>query len=332
MRIRLLLPLVCWFLLLSSACTSAATLIPAPIHVKVVISPFLSYSPFFLAQENGYFQEQGLDVAFVKFSSDAEAVPSLLSGELDVSAGIMAANQFNAIAKGNALKYVADKGYYDPASCPANAILIQKSLLDNHVLDTPDKLKGLRVNYRKGSYPGYVMDTFLSSKGVTLQDMQVQNLSEPANTQALTNGAIDLAFSSEPNMSLALNSDKVAVAERVEDITGDKQLAVVLYGPNLLTKNPDTGRRFIKAYLKGVAEFNKGKTDANLNTIAKYTALDRKLLEQACWQPIRADGTIDTGTVMNFQKWALDHKLIDQIITPDKFWDPQFINSAKSTQ
>lgn len=305
---------------------------PAQVHLKVVISPFLSYAPLFLAADNGYFAEQGLDVEFVRFSSDSQALPGLLSGQLDVSAGILAVNQFNAIAKGSDLKFVADKGYYDVKSCVANAILVQKSLLDNHKLDDPSGFRGLRVNYREGGYPAYVMDALLASKGVTIKDVQVQNLSEPTNTQALQNGAIDLAFSSEPNLSITLSGGKVAILDRVENITADKQLAFIYYGPNLLKKNPDAGRRFMIAYLKGVEQYNQGKTDRNLDIIAKYTGLDRNIIKQACWQLIRSDGTIDTETAMNFQKWAVEHKLLAQTAQPEQFWDPSFINFAKQTR
>lgn len=318
------------FLLLMAcaACAPAATPSASSVHLKVVISPFLSYSPLFLAADDGLFAAQGLDVEFVKFATDSEALPGLIAGNLDVSAGILGINQFNAISKGSDLKFVADKGYYDPAGCAANAILAQKNLVDDHKLENSSGFRGLRVNYRQGSYPAYVMDTFLQSEGANLKDMQVQNLAEPANTQALQNGAIDLAFSSEPNMSIALNSGKVAVLKRVEDITGDKQLAFVLYGPNLLKKNADAGRRFMIAYLKGVQEYNKGKIDHNLDIIVKYTGLDRNVIRQACWQPIHNDGRIDPQTVMNFQEWAVAKKLLDRPVPQEQFWDPSFITYA----
>lgn len=318
------------FLLLMAcaACAPAATPSASSVHLKVVISPFLSYSPLFLAADDGFFAAQGLDVEFVKFATDSEALPGLIAGNLDVSAGILGINQFNAISKGSDLKFVADKGYYDSAGCAANAILAQKNLIDEHKLEDSSGFRGLRVNYRQGSYPAYVMDTFLQSEGANLKDMQVQNLAEPANTQALQNGAIDLAFSSEPNMSIALNSGKVAVLKRVEDITGDKQLAFVLYGPNLLKKNADAGRRFMIAYLKGVQEYNNGKIDHNLDIIVKYTGLDRNVIRQACWQPIHNDGRIDPQTVMNFQEWAVAKKLLDRPVPQEQFWDPSFITYA----
>jgi len=77
--------------LLLGACTSPRVeqTQPAPVTLKVVILPYLSEAPLFIAEE-GYFAEQALDIEFVELKRSAEAVPALAQGDLDVIAGASA--------------------------------------------------------------------------------------------------------------------------------------------------------------------------------------------------------------------------------------------------
>jgi NitT/TauT family transport system substrate-binding protein len=101
-----------------------------------------------------------------------------------------------------------------------------------------------------------------------------------------------------------------------------------MYGKNLLIRDRDVGRRFMVAYLKGVKQYNQGKTARNVAIIAKYTSLAPPLIESSCWNPFRDDGAVDVQSVLEFQKWALSEKFVDTAIEPDQFWDPRFINDA----
>src|SRR4030043_1615975 len=62
-----------------------------PVHLKVVTLPNIPYVTFYIAQEEGYFAEQGLDVEFVNFSSVTQALPLLVAGDLDVATGSIGA-------------------------------------------------------------------------------------------------------------------------------------------------------------------------------------------------------------------------------------------------
>ncbi|MEZ4640610.1 MAG: ABC transporter substrate-binding protein [Caldilineaceae bacterium] len=52
--------------------------------LRVTIFPYLSFSPLYIAQEEGYFSAEGLDVEFVRFQRNSESLTALLRGEVDV--------------------------------------------------------------------------------------------------------------------------------------------------------------------------------------------------------------------------------------------------------
>ena len=44
------------------------------------------------------------------------------------------------------------------------------------------------------------------------------------------------------------------------------------------------------AYLKGVRQYNQGKTDRNVEIIAKYTEMTPEEVKGSCWMSMRSDG------------------------------------------
>ena len=82
------------------------------------------------------------------------------------------------------------------------------------------------------------------------------------------------------------------------------------------------------AYLKGVRQYNQGKTERNLNIIARHTELNLELLNQARWAPIRDDGSINTESILDYQTWAVEKGLVDSLVPEEQFWDASFVEYA----
>src|SRR3989338_8892507 len=59
--------------------------------VKIGYLPAAQGLPLFLAQDNGMFEKDGIDVELIKFDSPNLLVQALLSGELDIGAPSTAA-------------------------------------------------------------------------------------------------------------------------------------------------------------------------------------------------------------------------------------------------
>src|SRR6476469_9498226 len=75
--------------LLVQACSAirVAQAPPARVTIRLVQLPYLTFAPFFIAQEEGFFNAQGLDIENVKLERTAQAIPALVSGQLDVLGG-----------------------------------------------------------------------------------------------------------------------------------------------------------------------------------------------------------------------------------------------------
>ena len=77
--------------------TQAPTETTAPlIKLKVQLIPYLSYAPLYIAQEEGYFKEQGIEVDFQKLQGGSAFV-AVVSGDIDVAATFLTSNLLSAM-------------------------------------------------------------------------------------------------------------------------------------------------------------------------------------------------------------------------------------------
>lgn len=309
--------------------TKEATANTRPVKVKAVVLPFISYAPFFIAQEEGYFAEQGLEVEFVRLTGDAAPIPMLLQGELDVSTLQVESGFINAIAGGGMLKAVADKGYLAAdQECTAYGLLAKSDLVDAGALAEPAALQGRQFAIEPLTAEGYYIETLLNTTGLTLDDIETTQFPPSALAEAFANGAVDVAHIGEPWITRIVRTGHAALWLPAQEVIPDFQWVMITYGPTLLQENPTAGQHFMVAYLKAVRQYNQGKTARNLEILAKYTELAPDLLQEACWPAIRDSGEITVQSMLDFQAWAAAKGLLDGTITEEQFWDPSFIEYA----
>lgn len=301
-----------------------------PIKLRVLVLPFISYSPFFIANDEGYFADQGLKIEFVRMATSEAAIPALASGDLDILGQELRISSLNAMARNMKISFVADKGQIPSDSCFYYIFIARSTLVKNGELKTPAQLKGRRISLASGlgTSHGYFMEKMLNSAGLKFGDVEIVVVPAAVQSEAMQKGLIDLAVGGEPWATRFLESGHGVLWRTVQEFIPHFTYDVVSYGPNLLQKNPEAGKRFMVAYLKAVRQYNQGKTERNLEIISKNTGFDRELLKRACWPPIRSDGKIDIKSVLNFQSWAVMNGHLDKEIPPNQFWDPSFIEYA----
>jgi NitT/TauT family transport system substrate-binding protein len=335
--------LLVWPLMLAillSGCASAISQQPATTEapqvsatqeltkIKVSVLPFLTYAPLFIAKEEGFYAEQGLDVEFVPIEKNSDAMAPLAQGQLDVASGSFDVSTLNAIAKGANLKYVSDKGYLDAKGCSAMTFVVRKELLESGALEDPAKLKGMKAALMPASSSEYALNILLKDTGLTTKDIDIQNVPLPSRLEAMKNGQLDITAVSPPWTERFAASGDTAVWNGMEKVTPNIQFSVNIFGPNFLEKNRELGKKYMIAYLKGVRQYNQGKTDRNVEILSKYTQMTPEEVRQSCWISIRSDGMIDSAALSGFQEWALARGFQVAPVSIDQLLDMSFVQYA----
>jgi NitT/TauT family transport system substrate-binding protein len=313
-------------MILISGLITGGCLSPAPVMktVRVAYLPTADYEPLFIAREEGFFARQGINVEFEKVPSTAAALPLILSGDIAVYSGPLKIGLLNAVAKGEHIRVVADKGRIAPGSCTGYALMVRKDLFDKGIVTHVSDLKGRKIAERDSDYDLY---RALAVGNLSSDDVDTVEMEFPTVIPAFRNGAIDAGLVTEPFITMALNSGSAVILVPAEDFIPDYPIPLY-YGPALLDKDPDLGRRFMVAYLQGVKQYNEGKTERNLAIMGNYTHLDRDLLNQTCWLPVAPDGNLPRQAVMEYVDWMYANKKISQKIREDQLFDMSYVTYA----
>lgn len=303
--------------ILTCGCTAPS---PATKTVRVAYLPTSDYAPLHIADEEGFFAEQGIRVEFVKVQGSAAALPLVLNGDVGVYAGPMKIGMVNAISQGEHVRIVADKGRVTRGPCTAYALMVRKDLYDSGAVRNVSDLRGRKVAERDSDYDLYHA---LALGNLTPDDIDTIDMAFPLVIPAFANGAIDAGLVTEPYLTQAENNNTAVVLARAEDFIPEYPF-LLFYGPAILDKDPELGRKFMVAYLKGVRQYNEGKTERNLRIIGNFTNLDRDLLNRTCWFPIREDGYVPEGPVRDYMDWMYEHKKISRNLDDDQLFDRSY--------
>ena len=321
--------------LLLGACAPAATQAApagaAPFKLNVGIGPYISNSVLMLAQKQGYFAEQNLDVTFTSFQNTNDLVALLAAGKLDVAAPALNAAFFNAISKGSNIKMILPLTDFVVKSCSISAYMARSADIKSGIYANKSdwaKAKIMVSNQGLAGIGGYLFSKVMANSGVSIDAINMQTVDTAAQEDALRKGQIDILYSVEPAITRMLAKGDLGILDTSEKYLPGFTSSTIVIGKTVLD-NPDVAKRFSIAYLKAVRQFLKGSADdVNSATASELTKLPVDLVKKVCWPSISPDGIVNVQSLMEYQNWLIERKLLTQIVPADKFYDPSFAAAA----
>lgn len=219
----------------------------------------LSQAALFVAQEKGYFKEQGLDVEIIVFPSAPDLLPALATGDLDVGFSAPNAGLYNAVARGLPTSIVAGMTKTSPGLY-YQALVVRKDLSDSGQIKDYRDLKGRAIGvtgYKGGGTNEIAIDGVLRSVGLTYDDVRLENLSFPDINLAMAGKKLDVAIQNEPHVALGVEQGIFVVWKNFDELVPpEHQDSVMMYSSRFAERSPEAAKRFMVAYLKGARDYN----------------------------------------------------------------------------
>jgi len=215
-----------------------------PEKLRIGLLPIIDSLPFYVAEQEGYFKSEGVQVEFVTFSSALERDTALQTGQVDGQlADLIASGLLNKDQE--RVKIV--KTTYGATTQRAMISLIAGP---NSSIGSPADLRGKRIGISENSLIAYITDELLATAGLSAKD--VQKVSVPSiavRMQMLTQGQLDAATLPDPFAALAVQSGgRVVLSDSAERIG----VSVLEFRKEVLEKQKDAVRRLVRAHGKGV--------------------------------------------------------------------------------
>jgi NitT/TauT family transport system substrate-binding protein len=308
--------------------------------VNVGIANAATDAGFFIADKEGYFRDQGLEVTMTPFASAAKMIAPLGSGELDAGGGTVSAGLYNAVERGIQLRVVADKGSVTD-KLEYSTLIVRKDLVDSGRYKTLADLKGMTIAAAaKGAGTESSLNEALKKGGLKFDDVNVVYMGFPDMLVALRNKAIDAAVDNEPTITRA-EEDGIAVRASKDVIYPGQQTAVVLYSEKFAQDRRPVAQKFMNAYLRAVRDYNDAisngklagpKADDILSILTEYTKIkDRSIYAKMVPFAVNPNGRVNAATLKNDFDFYHARGLVSGKVTVDQVIDSSFADEAVKT-
>lgn len=267
-----------------------------PVKLLAAHQGFATDSPIYIAQERGYFREQGLEVQLIRFNSTSDQIAALGTGELSVGVGGVNAALFNAAARDVPIRIVADKFHAEP-SYTGIGWVFRTGLIDSGQIKTAKDLKGMRISRgQRASATETELVALLREGGLTIKDVINQDIAYSDLAPALANGSVDGAFAISPFTEIVEARGFGQMWRTSGSIIPDHMVASILYGPSFVEKQPDAARGWMIAYIKGVRDYIRAWKSGSIpddviQAAIKYgNTKDPAAIRRSPLAPINPDG------------------------------------------
>ena len=237
---RLLISGLVLFLALTLAlpgCTGADSPPEKQSSLKVGAISMMTVLPLYVAQQDGLFKLQGIDVEIVPFRSQIDRDTALNTGELDgVIEDIYSLPVFNK--DGDLVKVVA----VSPVQGYMFAIIASKGSSVN----SPSDLRGVEIASSLGNIIEYVTDRMCEARGLQPDEVKKSSIaSMPLRLEMLNQGKIESATLSRPLSDMALLGGARIICD---DSQESLLTSSIIFTRAAINDRPDDIRKFLAAW------------------------------------------------------------------------------------
>ena len=229
----------------------AAGLEKKAIHIAVGGASLVYYLPLTIANINGYFKDEGLDVKVSNFAGGSKALQAVVGGSADVVSGAYE-HTINLQSKAQMFQCVVLQG-----RAPMIVVGVSTKTMPDY--KTPADFKGKKIGVTApGSSTSMLFEFFLAKHGLKGSDVSFVGVGAGAGAvSAVQSGQVDAIVNLDPVISVleANKAIKVILDTRTIkdtiDVFGGNMPAGCLYLSNdYVAANPNTTQAMVNAMVR----------------------------------------------------------------------------------
>jgi NitT/TauT family transport system substrate-binding protein len=240
---------------------AAALAAPAVLRAQALEKPnvtlavggknLLYYLPLTVAEQLGYFKQEGLDLSIVDFAGGSQALRAVVGGSADVVSGAFE-HTVNMQAKGQRLRAFVLQG-----RAPQIVLGVNPKTMPN--FKTVADLKGKKIGVTApGSSTNVMVNFVLAKAGLKPSDVSIIGVgASQGAVAAMRSGQIDAISNLDPVITLLARSGDLKVVSdtrivaEADKVFGGPMPAGCLYAPQaFLDKNPNTAQALANAIVR----------------------------------------------------------------------------------
>ncbi len=273
--------------------------------ITVAAAHYLTGVLVYIAEDQKYFEKNGLNVTIKDYASGKAAGDAVLNGEADISTSagfVFVSHSFN----------YTDLRIMGTVSTKQVKELVARK---DKGITTKNDLIGKKIGVTKKSGAEFLFGTFLTYNGLSYQDVEIVDLRPPDIVEAITNGSIDAAFVWDPY----IYEIKEELGENAISWPGGEDFYfVLLTKQDWITNNSAAGERFMKSLVEA-EDYVKDNSEETKEFAMDKFGDDSAYLEYS-WPKQTFVVTLQQAMLITFEaqaRWRIKNNLTDATEIPN---------------
>lgn len=306
--------------------TAKSTFQPAgpPYEVNVGFKKNANYLPLFVALENGYFKEAGVNVKTAEFDSTNSIIDALASGRLDATPTGNAITQY-ALENAQPGLFKQYSFEFFTSEHHSENFVVRKGSGINALKDLENKTIGVN----KGVFARTMVRKFLEQNGI--RNAKIIELTDSLQISALETGQIDALISLEPIPALAVEKGAATYfwGEGIYARTFgfDSALSIGIVSTKFIKEHPSEAKKFLRAMQMAI-EFISSHEAGSRKILAKTLALDENVANEIpLLKPVLFNSLTDPQKeeIQKTADFLANEKIIEAVNTQELILDKNFM-------
>ncbi len=290
---------------------------PEEPNLKLALIPVLDTIPIFIAEENGYFAEQGITVETIPVKSPQERDVLVTTGQVD---GVLTDLQSVGLLNKDAPKL---KAVYTSRRPFPNAPMFRILAGPKTDINAPADLKGVQIGISANTIMDYLADRMLASEGLKPEEIAKIEIGQiPVRFEQLMNGNIQAAALPDPLAQGAIAGGAKLIVD--DSKYADLSQSVLAFGTGALTGKPNTVKKFLVAWEKAVNELN-ANPDKYRGVLIEQGRVPASIQDSYTMPPFPGRGVPSESEVKDVAVWLKSKGLVGRDIPYSDVVDASFL-------
>lgn len=235
------------FLLLLSACAPSAP--QETVTLKIAVLPIIDTLPMYVAQQEGLFAEQNVNVEFVPVASAPERDQLLAAGQVDGTINeTLAVMLFNR----DTVQMQAVRYALRPAPGYGHFFILASG---QSGIASVNGLKGVEIGVSQGTVIEYVTERLLQAEGFTTDEIKTIAVPKiPDRMSLLASGELQAGVMPDPLASLVVAQGGVIVAD--DSNHPEYGFSIISFRKAVIDENAEAVRGFLAAVEEATSLLN----------------------------------------------------------------------------
>jgi NitT/TauT family transport system substrate-binding protein len=273
--------------------------------ITVGILPIAALAPLWYGIEQGYFEDEGLDVTTEIGSSGAQLAPAVLNGDYQFAVGeylsIMQARENDV-----GIQVVANlTNGADAADQAINALMVKA----DSGIESAEDLAGKTIAVNGlGGIEEIAVRAILDDLGADSSGVEFTEVGFPDMNAAVEAGEVDVAAQLEPFITFGEQDGLVNLLDPFYESIPGMPLGLFFGSEEWLAENPELAEAFVRALDRSIEA--SADTEAMKETIVANTETDAELVEEIALDHWVAG--IDRDKLQTIGELAVTYEILEE--------------------